>query len=224
MPRSQAQVRKSAYAERETSLTQAISHLREHPEATYRGVAHLFGLNKGTLKNRLEGKTKAFNRAHERQQEFDQEEEERIAQWVKELDDMGVSPRHHHVEEMMRAILVRWGSPKDNTQREVGKHLIQRIINRHPEVSAPFANTTNRECALASDPRVFNYFFNSLSETRSRYQIKPHNLWNFDEKCFLLGVVSKEQVLCPSDRKNPRVRQNGAESRLLSLRVYLLLV
>jgi len=115
MPRSQAQVRKSAYPEGETSLTQAISHLREHPEATYRGVTHLFGLNKGMLKNRLKGKTKAFNRAHERQQKFDQEEEERIAQWVKEFDEMGVSPRRRHVEEMRRAILVRRGSPKDNT-------------------------------------------------------------------------------------------------------------
>jgi len=106
MPQSQAQVRKSAYAERETSLTQAISHQREHPEATYPGVARIFGLTKRTLKNRLEGKTKAFNRAHERQQKFHQEEEERIAQWVKELHDMGVSPRRRHVDEMMRAILV----------------------------------------------------------------------------------------------------------------------
>jgi len=106
----------------------------------------------------------------------------------------------------------------------VGKPLIQRFMNRHPEVSARFANTINHEHALASDPWVFNYFFNSLSETQSRYQIKPHNLWNFDEKGFLLGVASKEQVLCRSDRNNLRVRQRGAESGLLSLRVYLLLV
>jgi len=155
MPRSRAQVRKSASAERETRLTQAISHLREHPERTYRGVASLFGLNKGTLKNRLEGRTKAFNQAHEKQQKFDrEEEEERMVQWVKELDDMGVPPRRHHVKEMMRAILMRRGSPKDITQREVGKHLIQRFMNRHLEVSARFANTVNREGALASDPQV----------------------------------------------------------------------
>jgi len=111
----------SAYAERETGLTQEISHLREHPEATYRCVARLFSLNKGTLKNGLEGRTKAFNQAHENQQKFDQEEEERMEQWVKELDDIGVPPRRHHVEEMMRAILMRRGYPKDITQREVGK-------------------------------------------------------------------------------------------------------
>jgi len=58
--------------------------------------------------------------------------------------------------------------------------------------------------------QVVNYYFNHLSETRSRYPIKPENLWNFDEKGFLLGVSSKEQVLCRSNRKNPRVRQEGS--------------
>ena len=56
----------------------------------------------------VEGRTKAFNQAHEKQQKFDQEEEERMVQWVKELDEMGVPPRGHHVEEM-RGILMRRG-------------------------------------------------------------------------------------------------------------------
>jgi len=79
-----------------------------------------------------------------------------MVQWVKELDDMGVPPRRHHVKEMMRAILMRRGSPKDITQREVGKHLIQLecFMNCHPEVSTRFANTVNCERALASDPQV----------------------------------------------------------------------
>ena len=40
--------------------------------------------------------------------------------WVKELDDMGLPPRRHYVEEMMRAVLGRREHPTDNRQREVG--------------------------------------------------------------------------------------------------------
>ncbi|KAG0641602.1 hypothetical protein HOY80DRAFT_1021194 [Tuber brumale] len=125
MPRTKTQARKSAVNVREASLANAISHLRTHPEATYRGVARLFDLNQGTLKNRFEGHTKVYQQAHGSQQKFDSEEEERIIQWVVELDDMGVPPRCRHVEEMMRAILARRSYTNDIHYQESGKHLIQ---------------------------------------------------------------------------------------------------
>ena len=78
-------------------------HLQQHLDATYRGVARLFQLNKGTLKNQFE-KLTCTNRAHVGQQKFDKEEEERIMQLVVELDDIGVLPRYHHVSELMSAI------------------------------------------------------------------------------------------------------------------------
>jgi hypothetical protein len=48
-----------------------------------------------------------------------------------------------------------------------------------------------------------------LSELRSRFHITPQNTWNIDEKGFLLGVTSREKVICMSKRRSPRVILEG---------------
>lgn len=70
MPRSRAQAIKYAFTEREARLTQAMSHRREHPETTYWGVALLFGLNKETIKDHLEGYTMTFNQGYPKEKKF----------------------------------------------------------------------------------------------------------------------------------------------------------
>jgi len=110
----------------------------------------------------------------------------------------------------MRAILAQRGETNTSHERPIRKHLIQRFVTCHPEVATQFSSTLNRERAIASNPQIINHFFNRLSELRSRYHIQPQNMWNFDEKGFLLGVASKEKVLCRAGRRNPHVIQEGS--------------
>ena len=97
----------------------------------------------------------------------------------------------------------------NNRSPQVGKRFLDRFRKRHAALSSHFTQGINRERALASDSTVLNHFFNCLVEILSWYYILPENIWNMDEKGFLLGVSSREKVLCRSTRKNPRLVQEG---------------
>ncbi|KAG0639403.1 hypothetical protein HOY80DRAFT_1136797 [Tuber brumale] len=79
----------------EEALSRAFAYLNEHSEASYCSVAHQFSLNKTTLINHYEKQTRASHDAHQSQQKFTPEEEDKIVRWVTELDDMGMPPRGH---------------------------------------------------------------------------------------------------------------------------------
>jgi len=194
---------------REEALSEAFAYLHEHPEASYRSVASRFSLNKTTLINRYENRTRAPRNAHQSQQKFTPEEEDRIVRWVIELDDMGMPPRGLLVRKMMLGILQGREGSTNNQSQQLGKRFIDRFRKRHAALSSRFAQAINRERVLAGDSSVLNQFFNRLIEVRSRYHILPENIWNVNEKGFLLGISSREKVLCRSTRKNPRLIQEG---------------
>jgi len=139
---------------REEALSEAFAYLNEHPEASYRSVAHQFSLNKTTLINRYEKRTRASCDAHQSQQKFTPEEEDRIVRWVIELDDMGMPPRGHLVRKLMLGILQGRGHGAHNQSPQLGKRFLDRFRKRHAALSSHFAQAINRERALASDSIV----------------------------------------------------------------------
>src|SRR5437773_4473413 len=42
------------------------------------------------------------------------------------------------------------------------------------------------------------------------YKVETINIWNMDEKGFLLGIVNKVKVICRRGRKNPRYTCDGS--------------
>jgi len=121
---------------REEALSEAFAYLHEHPEASYRSVARRFSLNKTMLINRYENRTRALPNAHQSQQKFTPEEEDRIVRWVIELDDMGMPPRGHLVRKMMLGILQGRGGSTNNRSQQLGKRFIDRFRKRHAALSS----------------------------------------------------------------------------------------
>lgn len=42
------------------------------------------------------------------------------------------------------------------------------------------------------------------------YNILPENIYNMDEKGFMMGIASHCKVICRRGRKNPRLPQSGS--------------
>ena len=129
--------------------------------------------------------------------------------WVIELDNMGMSPRGHLVRQLMLGILQGRGYCANNQSPQLGKRFIDRFRKRHVALSSSFTQDINCKRALAGNSILLNHFFNSQIEIQSRYHILLENIWNMNKKGFLLGVSSREKVLCRSTRKNPRLVQKG---------------
>ena len=63
---------------------------------------------------------------------------------------------------------------------------------------------------MNNNPETITEYFNVLKSTMEEFKIKPHNIYNMDEKEFLIGVVKKPmRVLIEADEKAAFLRQPG---------------
>jgi hypothetical protein len=56
---------------------------------------------------------------------------------------------------------------------------------------------------------VLEYHFKLFHKALKEYQVKEANIWNMNEKGFLLGISAKYRVICKKGRKNPKYTQDG---------------
>jgi hypothetical protein len=86
---------------------------------------------------------------------------------------------------------------------------MDRFIKRHPEVQTKYSQRLECQRNAASNPRVLEHHFKLFQKTVRGYNIKETNIWNMDEKGFLLGVLAKYKVICKKSKKSPKYAQDG---------------
>jgi len=92
----------------------------------------------------------------------------------------------------------------------LGKNWITRFLNRHPQLAAKFSTQIDRQRVLANNPITLRDYYNKLQKLLRKYHFLPENIWNMDEKGFILGFSSRAKVICRAARRNPHVAQDGS--------------
>ena len=83
----------------------------------------------------------------------------------------------------------------DDRGPPLGIAWLRRFFNCHPEHSTKFASGLNRQRALSSKPEPIKDYFRNLQTLLRKYKFLPHNIYNMDEKGFLLGLSNKAKVI-----------------------------
>jgi Tc5 transposase DNA-binding domain len=119
-------------------------------------------------------------------------------------DDRGIPPCLDLVRDKVLAI-IQQSQPKTS----LGKHWLDRFIKRHSKLQVRFSQRLERQRSAASNPRVLEHHFKLWHKTLKEYKIKEANIWNMDEKGFLLRISAKCRMICRKGRKNPKYTQDG---------------
>jgi hypothetical protein len=69
----------------------------------------------------------------------------------------------------------------------VGDHYTTRFLRRHSHIDTTIARAMDRDQALAVNAKSLDEYFERLSECIARNHIDPGDMWNFDEKGFMMG-------------------------------------
>ena len=79
------------------------------------------------------------------------------------------------------------------------------------ELSLPkFRTNLDRQRALAGSPGPIIDYFNKLKGVLKEYNnFLPKDIYNMDEKGFILGMPNRAKVVCRAGRRPPRVAQDG---------------
>jgi len=141
--------------DRENDIREAKHAYRSGLEPSIRAAASTYGVPYGTLCDQVRG-AKPRSAAHEKEQLRTLEEEKSIVKFCETLDDLG-----HPLQGKMVKVFAMSLLPS-HRRRQLGKHWMTPILNRHPAVTAKFSQRLDRQRANAKDPAILKDFFRKV--------------------------------------------------------------
>jgi len=169
-------------------------------------AAEEFQVSKRTLYRRVAGTHRSRIESHENQQRLSKAEEAAIVRWCQRQDDNGFPPRLDMVKEM--AIFLE----RKRTGVEplpVGQNWITRFLTRNPALATKLSTRLERQRSYAKNPALLQAYFTKLGRLIRTHNLQACQIFNMDEKGFLMGLATRAKVLCRRGRRNPHVTHDG---------------
>ena len=136
------------------------------------------------------------------------EEKKGVEGWVKKRDALGCPPKH---KELMRFIVGLLGGGVGPPVDCLVGHFITCFLKWHPAVAMTVARAMDWDRVLALNQKSLELLFKHLYEVIHCNHIAPDDMWNFDEKSFVMGRGGEKNELVISRVciKTPRLVQKG---------------
>lgn len=168
----------------EELIQQAIKAVQGGLKGGVPATVEIYGVPRTTLYYRLAGARRSRQVAHVAQQRLSESEEKAIVKWCFDINDRGFPARLDNVREMG---LHLEGKRVGGTLEPLGKNWITRFLNRHPTLAIKLSTQLERQRAQANDPRIIKDYFCKLSKLIRTHGLKAPQIFNMDEKGFLMG-------------------------------------
>ena len=97
----------------------------------------------------------------------------------------------------------------DSNHAKLRKTWLQSFLDCHPKVSTKPAPNLDRQRAMAGSPGSIINYFNKLKKVLKQCNPLPENIYNMNERGFMLGLSNRSKVVCRAGRRPPRVTQDG---------------
>ena len=113
------------------------------------------------------------------------------------MDSQGFPPRL----DLFKATAEKLFQP--NATKTLGQIWLRGFLNRHPAVSSLFSTPLDRQRVFATLPGPIKDYFKKLKAVIAKYRIQEENMWNMDEKGFILGTANRAKVIARAGRRPP---------------------
>ena len=130
--------------------------------------------------------------------------EKALKEWINTWDERGF-PARLDLFKTVAAQLAESRAQEEgaSSPASLGSSWLGRFLDRHPTYSTKFAVNLDRQRALASNPTLIKDYFQKLGNILKKYAFKPENMYNMDEKGFLLGYSNRAKVIVRHRRRMP---------------------
>ena len=187
----------------EASINLALQALQNNPELSVRRAAQIYQVCRKKLGRRQQGiQSRSDTMTNSRK--LSDLEEQKLVEYILDLDSRGFSPRVSGVEEMANLLRV------DRDASPVGKRWAGNFIKRHPELKTRSFRRYDYQRAKCEDPVAINAWFRLVANTIAKYGIQLEDIHNFDETGFMMGIIASGMVVTGTERRgNPKMMQPG---------------
>lgn len=147
-------------------------------------TAKRFGVNKNTLRNRVRHHLRSASEYGSSRCKLTEDEELAILKFIDRWSELGFPLRFAMVKEKaLKLLSLRVPNP------DLGINWVHRFLQRHPEYKTRFPRHLDQDRFMNTDPKVFADWFALYKRTVTKYNIAEDNVYNMDEKGFLMGVA-----------------------------------
>ncbi len=151
-----------------------------------------------TLRRRWNG-VRSRSQAHVAQMLLTPPQERGLADWAKELAKRAIPWTKDTLREKAQLIC----------KKQVSDNWIYRFIKRNPDLKLRWTQGLESPRAGALNEAIVAEFYRILAETVEKYQVKPENIYNMDEKGVQLGIGMRARVLVDRNQKNVHTVTDG---------------
>lgn len=185
-------------ANKDSMLLKALEQYRAG-DGSIAKCAKDFGVAASTMKDRLKGKM-SKSKAHILQQKLSEVEEECLMKWIERLAKWGFPAPVYKAVEMAEWILNSRNGEEETKpvrKQKLGVHWFDRFKSRHPHLETFYSQSMDAVRATHNNVEIIHHFFALYKETLEKYKIKKQNIWNMDEKGYMIGMPKKHKVVAP---------------------------
>lgn len=185
--------------EYERRIQSAISKLHNFHSLGYsiRRAATDYSVSYPTLRARFKGKSQSRATAFQHLQRLTPQQERALVHHIKEQDDYGHSPTRDLILEMATQML------PSHDKAPLGVNWHEGFEFRNPDVQPMLSHALDRQRAYSNTMEGYEQYWTNLHYVISKYNIPPENIWNFDEKGFIIGNCGRYIIYVRPDRTNP---------------------
>ena len=142
--------------------------------------AHTVKLHRTTLARRAKGEIQSRRDYREKCGLLSRAQQEQLLKYIDDLTRRGLPPNHHNVRTFAFNICGVWP----------GKNWASRFVQQHREIiTSQYLLGFDISRKRADNWWLVNQFFIIVQEKWKQYKYAPYNVYNMDEKGFLLGIL-----------------------------------
>lgn len=167
-------------------------------------AAKKHGVPKSTLVDRINNGKKPAIVYRREQQRLTPEEETAILNWILRLQAWGWPPLVTQTRFMADELLRKKGD-----SRPIGINWPQKFMKRHPSIKTAYIPPLDKERATAQNPATLADWFQLFLQIKSEYEVRDSDIYNMNEKGFMMGVIAKLRVMISKHEKKAYMTQPG---------------
>jgi hypothetical protein len=183
----------------------ALSELALYDKPNYSAVSKKFQVDRTTLSRRHRAVTHSAAIEQQNRQLLSPIQERTLIRHLNTLTERGLPPTPAIVRNLAAEL----------AQKEPGSNWSSRFVRRHQnDLTSRYLVPLDSDRFNAESNREFIYWFEGLQHKIEQYSILPENIYNMDEKGFLIGLLTKSRRIftkaANSTKKEVRNRQDGS--------------
>lgn len=181
----------------------ALAELRSSDSPNISRTAKTHRVDRSSLSRRFNLKTTSKDHGYRSQRLLNPHQEKELIRHIARLCDHCLPPTPHIVANIAH----------DLCGERPSKNWSSRFVaRRRAELDARYLNTLELARHKADTEASYERYFSVMGEKIRRYDISPENMYNMDEKGFLLGKLQKTKRVFTKDLyKHGKVRSSGED-------------